>query len=193
MEYGIRFIFWCKCKFSCKIEVILLTFWPLSISISSPFLQTVYKHFITILYLLYQMAQNNAPVINTKHFPVEVSWCIVTKHPTTILDRKPSPGFNISLYILHYIYARQSTMFCGPQLIHGPYFLTPHDVNYGSARKTAEVDVALLFRIWGVSRWNLGPETAFLLWVLGVISLASPGKSRLSILNEANVVCFPIF
>jgi len=54
-------------------------------------------------------------------------------------------------------------MFCGPQLIHGSYFPTPQDVNYGSASKTAEVDVVLLFRIWEVSSLNLGPETAFIL------------------------------
>ena len=190
MEYGICFIFWCNCKFSCKNEVALLTFWPLSKT--SPFLQIVYKHFITTLYLFYQMAQNNTPFTNTKNFPVEVSWCIVTKYPITISDRKPSPGVNISLYILHYIYTRKSTMFCGPQMIHGSYFPTPHDVNCGSANKTAEVDAALLFRIWEVSSWNLGPETVFLLRVLCVISFASPGKSRLSILNKAKIAWIPI-
>jgi hypothetical protein len=53
-------------------------------------------------------------------------------------------------------------MFCGSQLIHGPYFPVPHDVNYGGAGKTAEVDVTLLVRILEVPGWNMGPETAFL-------------------------------
>jgi hypothetical protein len=53
-------------------------------------------------------------------------------------------------------------MFCGPQLIHGLYFPTPHDFNYGGAGKTADVDVALLFRLWEVPGWNMEPETAFL-------------------------------
>jgi hypothetical protein len=84
-------------------------------------------------------------------------------------------------------------MFCGPQLIHGPYFPTAHDVNYASSGKTAEADVAFLFRIWEVPGWNLGPETAFLHSVLFVISFASPGKSRLIMLNESKPAWLSIF